>query len=198
MSSSLRASDPGEPVFAIDKRVRKALLPYRGTKAAKAAGWLSQGGDQLQLRLLAVGTLAIGLVRRDARIAEAGVRMLLAHEAATLAKDFVKRRVIRERPRSSGGRHPKPRRGHDTRKENSSFPSGHSAGAFAVATAFAGVYPRHAGQAKAAAGAVALGRLPGCAHYPSDIAAGGAIGVLAGWLVNAAWTRLFRGRGTSA
>lgn len=176
-----------EPLFEFDRQVRKAMLPRRGSPPAKAIGWLSAAGDQAQLRVLCAGTIVVGLLRRDPRMAAAGVRMLVAHEAATLAKDIVKRRVIRERPRSSGGKHPRPRTGRDYRKEKSSFPSGHSAGAVAVAQAVAGAYPAHGGAARAVAAGIALGRIPGCAHYPTDIAAGAAIGAGAGGLVNSVW-----------
>lgn len=192
MTRRKRAIAPEEPVFEIDKRIRKALLPYRETRPVEAISWLSQAGDQAQLRWLAGGTMTVGLLRRDPRMIGAGVRMLIAHEAATLMKDFVKRRVIRARPRSAAGKDQKPRKGRDTRKEASSFPSGHSAGAVAVARAAAAVYPEHGKTAKAAAAAVSLGRIPGCAHYPTDVAAGAAIGALAAGFVNAAWRRAAR------
>lgn len=182
-----KRDEVAEPVFEFDRQVRKAFLPYRETPPVVAIGWFSAAGDQMQLRAISVGTVLVGLVRRDPRMAAAGVRMLIAHEAATLAKDLVKRRVVRERPRSAGGKHLRPRKGRDTRKEKSSFPSGHSAGAAAVAQAVAGAYPDHAGAARTAAAAVALGRIPGCAHYPTDIAAGSAIGAGVGGLVNAIW-----------
>lgn len=192
MPSDTSPPEIAEPVIEFDRQVRDAMLPYRSTAPARAIGWLSAAGDQAQLRVLSAGTVTIGLLRRDPRMVAAGVRMLVAHEAATLAKDFVKKRVVRERPRSSGGKHPRPRRGRDTRKEKSSFPSGHSAGAMAVAQAVAGAYPEHAAGARAAATAVALGRVPGCAHYPTDIAAGSAIGFAVGALVNSLWYRAFR------
>lgn len=192
MSKRKRAAKPAEPVFEIDKKVRKALLPYRETKPVEAIGRLSQIGDQAQLRVLAGGTVVFGLVRRDPRMIGAGVRMLIAHEVATLMKDFIKRRVIRARPRSAAGKEHKPRRGRDTRKEASSFPSGHSAGAVAVARTAAAVYPQHAAAANAAAAGVSLARIPGCAHYPTDVAAGAAIGAVAAGLVNAAWRQAAR------
>lgn len=175
------------PLFAFDRRVRKALLPYRDAPAAKAAAWFSQAGDQLQLRLLSGGVFAFGLARGDMRLVRAAVRMALAHEAATLAKDLVKRRVIRRRPRSAQGASVKPRKGRDTAKEESSFPSGHAGGATAVAGGFAGEFPGRAGWALGAASAVSLARLPRNAHYPTDIAAGALIGAVSAGAVNALW-----------
>ena len=194
-----RAPMPSSEIaFGFDKRVRKALLPYRETPPVKAVSWLSQAGDQMQVRVLAGGLIVLGAARRNPRMIGAGLRMLAAHEVAALAKDWVKRRVVRSRPRSAtsdGSKKPRP--GHDTRKEKSSFPSGHAAGATAAARAFSAVYPEHAGAAGLAAGAIALGRIPGCAHYPSDVAAGAAIGAGSASAVTGIW-RLARLGATAA
>ncbi len=118
--------------------------------------------------------------------------MLVAHTLATLAKDFVKDRIDRTRPRSTGerGKDHAPRPGRRTAKEETSFPSGHSAGAAAVAQAFAREYPEHRRAAYAAAGAVAVAQIPRCAHYPSDVTAGALVGVAAEVLVDQVWSRL--------
>lgn len=189
-----RAPLPASNVaFAFDKKARKALLPYRETAPVKAIDWFSQVGDQTQMRLLAGAVLALGLVLRDVRMMAAGARMLAAHELATVAKTWVKDRVIRSRPRSTKKGRQLPRKGHDTSKEKSSFPSGHAAGAMAAGRAFAAAYPEHAVAAQAAAGAVGLGRIPACAHYPSDVAAGAAIGAGASAVVTGAWRVAARG-----
>lgn len=60
-----------------------------------------------------------------------------------------------------------------------SFPSGHSASAFAVATVIAARYRQHRWVpwiAYGAAAAIALSRLPDQAHFPSDIFMGAAMG----------------------
>lgn len=177
------------PAFALrlDKEARRALLPFRKTAPIHTIDWASKVGDQLQLRLVSGGILALGLVRRDARMIGAGLRMLAAHELATAAKVWVKDRVIRVRPRSASSGRQRPRKGHDTSKEKSSFPSGHAAGATAAARAFAAVYPAHSLAANTAAGAVSLGRIPSCKHYPSDVVAGMIIGAGASAVVTAAW-----------
>lgn len=182
-------SQLGSAILRFDKRVRKAALPYRHSPPVEAIDWMSKVGDQAQMRVVAGGVVFAGLVRRDVRMIGAGARMLAAHELATFLKDQVKNRIVRTRPRNPAGRAPhKPEVGHDTRKEKSSFPSGHAAGAMASARAFSAVYPRHAVAAQTAAGAAALARIPGCAHYPSDVAAGAAIGVGASAVVGGAWT----------
>jgi undecaprenyl-diphosphatase len=61
-----------------------------------------------------------------------------------------------------------------------SFPSGHTAAAFGVAVAFAGEPHGLGPGALLFAVGVALSRVYLGAHYPLDVAAGGAIGVIAG------------------
>jgi membrane-associated phospholipid phosphatase len=64
-----------------------------------------------------------------------------------------------------------------------SFPSGHSASAFAVAAVISARYREHRWIPWAAYGAaafLALSRLPDQAHFPSDIFIGGAIGYSGG------------------
>ena len=64
-----------------------------------------------------------------------------------------------------------------------SFPSGHSCAAFAAATACWEGLPKKYGIAMLAlAGLVSFSRLYLGVHYPSDVAAGIAVGVFAGWL----------------
>lgn len=176
-----------EPLFEIDRQARKLFKPYRETRAVKAIHAFGSIGDQAQMRLVCLGMFGLGALRRDPRMMRAGVRMLLSHELATLAKDAVKRRVDRTRPRRDG--RTKPRKGRHTSKEITSFPSGHSAGSMAVARAFAAEYPEHRAAALAAAGAVGLAQVPTCAHYPSDVAAGMTIGALAEAVVGLAWRR---------
>jgi membrane-associated phospholipid phosphatase len=141
---------------------------------------LSEVGDQPQARALSAAVLGLGLMRREARLIRAGARMLIAHEAATLAKNFVKRRVDRTRPRSRKNTEShKPKPGRNTQKEETSFPSGHSAGAAALARAFARDFPEHRTAAYAGAGMVALAQIPRSAHYPTDVGSGLAVGAAA-------------------
>jgi membrane-associated phospholipid phosphatase len=181
MSNETKAIEKaGEALMDADASVTEALVPFRKAPAIKALSFLSELGDQPQARALCLGILALGVARAEGRLVRAGARMLLAHEAATLAKNFVKHRVDRTRPRSRGnGKDHKPRPGRKTHKEETSFPSGHSAGAAAVARAFARDYPKHAAPAYAGAGLIAVAQIPRCAHYPTDVGSGLAIGVAA-------------------
>jgi membrane-associated phospholipid phosphatase len=176
----------GRAVLAADAAAAEAALPYQGSTAMEALGRFASLGDQPPLRTLCAALIAAGLAGGDRRLAKAGLRMLAAHTLATFAKDFVKHRVDRTRPRSKGrkGKDHVPKPGRRTAKEETSFPSGHSAGAAAVAGAFARDYPEYAAPAYAAAGALALAQIPRCAHYPTDVGAGLAIGLAADAVVD--------------
>ena len=63
---------------------------------------------------------------------------------------------------------------------SSSFPSGHSASAFAFATAVGGEIPVLVPVLVPLAAAVAYSRVHTAVHYPTDVAAGAAIGVACG------------------
>lgn len=64
-----------------------------------------------------------------------------------------------------------------------SFPSGHSAGYFAGATVLSHYFPVLAPAFYTAAALGAFSRAYCGVHYPSDVVAGSAIGVGAGWIV---------------
>ncbi|TMJ11756.1 MAG: phosphatase PAP2 family protein [Alphaproteobacteria bacterium] len=164
------------------------------TPLIKALSPIAALGDQPQLRILCGAVIAVGLFGGDRRLARTGWRMLAAHTFATWTKDFVKHRVDRVRPRALAekGEDATPEPGNSHAKELTSFPSGHSAGAAAVARAYARDYPEHQGPAYAAAAVLAAVQVPRCAHYPTDIGAGLAIGVAA----EAAVSRLVPGLGS--
>jgi membrane-associated phospholipid phosphatase len=176
----------GKALMAADEAAAEAALPYQGSPAMEALGRFASLGDQPPLRTLCAAVIAAGVAGGNGRLARTGVRMLVAHTLATLAKDYVKERVDRTRPRSKGdkGKNHTPKPGRDTSKEETSFPSGHSAGAAAVARAFARDYPEFAAPAYAVGGALALAQIPRCAHYPTDVGAGLALGLAAEAIVD--------------
>ncbi len=114
-----------------------------------------------------------------------GVISIASHLLATAIKTLVKRSVDRTRPHSvKDGRQYKLKRGKRRSHHYSSFPSGHTAGAVAVARAAARVWPQATpALAAAEAGAGAL-QLPIGKHYASDVAAGAVIGLVSEGLVH--------------
>lgn len=172
-----------------DAAAVNAAEEYRETRVVRAISVLSGLGDQPQIRTLSAALIINGLLRRDARLARAGARMLASHELATFVKNAIKHRIDRTRPRSRDDAEEAPeiRPGNDRSKEETSFPSGHSAGAASAARAFAREFPEHSVPAHAVAGAVALTQIPRCAHYPTDVGAGLLIGIAAEGAVNVAW-----------
>ncbi|HYI42783.1 MAG TPA: phosphatase PAP2 family protein [Sphingomicrobium sp.] len=186
--TSRKLEQAAAKVTEADASVTDGFREHREGWPMRLLGAVSDAGDQPQLRVISGVTFAAGLLTRDPRLIRAGVRMLLAHELATAAKNFVKRRVDRTRPRSAGGRkQASPRPGRHQSKEMTSFPSGHTAGSVAVARAFARELPDHRTAALAAAGFVALAQIPRCAHYPSDVGAGAIIGAGAEALLAQVW-----------
>lgn len=163
-----------------DRSVAEAFAPARGSFAVRGLGWLSELADQPPLISICAGTLVVGLLTRNLRLARAGGSMLTAELLATKLKSAVKHRVDRSRPRvvEDGGDY-EMHLGSNRASSASSFPSGHTAGAVTVARAFAREYPEHGAAAYTAALAVAAIQVPRCQHYPSDLAAGALIGLAA-------------------
>jgi undecaprenyl-diphosphatase len=188
MSTKTKIDKAATKLTKADAAVTDEFKEHRHSWPIETLATASELGDQPQLRILSGAVIAAGLVAENPRLARAGVRMLVAHELATMAKNFVKRRVDRTRPRSAETQgHAKVRRGRSRGKEVTSFPSGHTAGSLAVAQAFAREFPEYRAPAMAAAGFVALAQIPRCAHYPTDVGAGAAIGGGAEALLAKAW-----------
>ena len=72
----------------------------------------------------------------------------------------------------------------DDRPDSSSFPSGHTAAAVAFTAAVTHAWPAVGVACAAPAAVIALERVQSGAHYPSDVAAGAAIGLAGAWLTH--------------
>ena len=165
--------------------VVQQVAKHREHPLVRLAGAFSEIADQPQMRAVCGATVLAGVFLSDGRLTRTGVRMLAAHTLATWAKNTVKNAVDRTRPSVlvEEGRY-EMRRGDSKESSESSFPSGHTAGAVAVAHALAREYPKLAVPAYGAAAAVAAIQVPRCKHYPSDLAAGALVGLAAGYLVD--------------
>lgn len=153
----------------------------------RAAAIVAEAGDQPPLIILSSATLVFGLLTRRLNVAEAGARMLASHLLATAIKTVVKRNIDRTRPHSvQDGKAYRLKPGHSGSHDFSSFPSGHTAGAVAVARAAARVYPAAVPALAGATIGIAALQLPTGNHYGSDVAAGAAIGFVSEALVDGA------------
>jgi undecaprenyl-diphosphatase len=74
----------------------------------------------------------------------------------------------------------------EDRPDSPSFPSGHTAAAVAFTAAVAPTWPMAGTVHRAPAAMVAVERVQSGAHYPSDVAAGAAIGLASAWLTRRA------------
>lgn len=134
-------------------------------------------GDQPPMATLSGLVVAAGLVRRDERLGRAGLRMLAAHSMSTMAKLLLKDLVDRTRPRAMARRPYRMAPGDSRDSELRSFPSGHSAGAAAVAGGLAPDYAAAAVPAALAATGIAAAQPASRNHFLSDAVAGVAIGI---------------------
>jgi len=163
-----------------DLKVARKAAPARRSLPVRWLGALSELADQPPLISFCAGMFAVGLVTRNRRLASAGGRMLAAELLATGLKSQIKHRVDRTRPRVvHDGKPYRFGKGENHASGVNSFPSGHTAGAVAVARAYVRDYPEHRALAYGAAAAVAAIQIPRCQHYPSDLAAGAAVGLAA-------------------
>jgi len=172
--------DTGSSVEAADVALAAHLAKNKDDPAVRTVGALSEVGDQWPLVALSGALLASGAFTGDRRAVWAGTRMLASLALATAIKTGLKNLVARTRPNVllDEGRYDVELFGPDGGAWHS-FPSGHTAGSVAVARAVGRVYPSARPAAYVSAAAVALAQIPRGAHYPSDVAAGALIGLVA-------------------
>lgn len=158
-------------LLAADERLLVAARRWHGPWRTRVARGLTRAGDASSWTLVVLALL-MTLQPAAARL---GLRLGAATLLATAASQWLKRRLSRPRPTSAI-------RGFAALAENPdvfSFPSGHTAAAFAAAVALAS-----AGLLGPAAAVLALGigfsRVYLGAHYPLDVAAGAMLGTAAG------------------
>ena len=189
--AKIELTGAGGALLRVDKAVSHRLARHRGHPLARTFGWLAEVADQPQLLSLSVATIAVGgfIGRRD--LVRGGTRMLAAEVTATAAKAVVKRLVERSRPgHALDTGDDRFRAGDRNDHQLTSFPSGHTAGAVAVARAAAREIDGVAVPAALATAAVAIAQAPSGHHYLGDVAVGAAIGWLAEALVHRAFTYL--------
>ena len=186
-----KAEQAVKAVASADKRLTHRAARARKHPLMKAVAFLAEGADQPPLIIASVGTLAIGIAARRGDLTRGGVRMLASHLLATAVKTAIKHQFDRNRPGHAldgAGAHFDA--GHSDEHEENSFPSGHTAGAVAVARAASREIDGAAIPATIATVAVAAAQAPAGNHYLSDVVAGAAIGWVTEAIVAAVFDRV--------
>jgi len=165
-------------LFASDQESVE-LLPNTPDQI-KWSGRVSQLGASYTLAGFAGATYLVGKTIHNERASKTGLMGLEALAHTEVVVYGLKYMTARERPNEND---------HEGRlwKGSDSFPSGHAATSFAVATVFAYQYSNHIAVPIAAysvATAVAISRTSARRHWPSDVVVGASIGFLIGRYVH--------------
>jgi membrane-associated phospholipid phosphatase len=151
---------------------------------------LSHAADYSRLSVAAAGVLAAGGGRRGRRAAALGLASIGV--TSTLVNLGAKPLGMRRRPDRVAENVPVTR--HVRMPSSTSFPSGHSAAAFAFATGVGHVLPPVAVPRRGVAALVAYSRVHTGVHYPGDVVAGALIGTALAQLRTHALDRRKMGR----
>lgn len=168
------------PLEELDAAVATVLVPLAEEGAVKTIGEISDFSDQEPIYAGAAAFLFVAAAMRDGPTWRAGTRVIAAHLLATGLRGVIKQMVDRTRPDAAAklGRYVFAK-GRRRDSDYSSFPSGHAAGALAVALAVGRDYPRGRWPAIGVAVAASLAQILRSKHYVSDVVAGAAVGLAA-------------------
>jgi membrane-associated phospholipid phosphatase len=147
---------------------------------------LSRAADYSRLSLASAAVLALAGGTTGRRAAAQGLAALGV--TATVVNVAVKPIARRRRPDRGADAVPSAR--HVRMPASRSFPSGHTAGAFAFATGVGRVSPAAAVPLRALAALVGYSRVHTGVHYPGDVLAGALIGAALAQLTTHAGDRL--------
>jgi undecaprenyl-diphosphatase len=159
-------------ILSYDEAILLAFRRFHSPVRTALARALTQAGDGKSWAALGLLCLAT----RTSLGTHLGLRLAAATLGATALSQALKRGLTRARPDASIV-------GFEALASNPdrfSFPSGHTAAAFAVATAFAGEPAGLGPLALLLAVGIGLSRVYLGAHYPLDVGAGALLGVAAG------------------
>lgn len=158
---------------AVDEAVYSAIARTPTPTLDRGMQTLSNAANYSRLWMGVAGVLALVGGRRGRRAAAQGLASIAVTSA--VVNIAVKRVGHRARPERPAGQAP----GRQVRMPTSlSFPSGHSAAAFAFATGVGSGLPVVAVPLHAAAGIVAYSRVHTGVHYPGDVVVGSILGTV--------------------
>jgi len=156
----------------IDVAVFAAVAATPSPSLDRAMGRLSRAADYSRLSLVSAALMALGGGRAGRRAAVTGLASVGVTSAVVNA--VVKPVGMRRRPDREANEVPFAR--HVPMPGSSSFPSGHSANAFAFATGVGHNLPQAGVPLRALAALVAYSRVHTGVHYPGDVVAGALLG----------------------
>lgn len=163
-------SDALREFGAVDRATYEAVASTPTPMLDRPFRLLSRSADHSRVWLCLAAAMALVGGQRGRRAAAEGVMAIGATSA--IVNLGVKRVFSRRRPERSG---PYSER-HSPMPTSTSFPSGHSASAFAFAQAVGRHLPWAAVPLRLLAGAVAYSRVHVGVHYPGDVVIGSIIG----------------------
>jgi len=168
----------------LDEAVRREVQSHRTASGDDLARLARRFGQPEVYAPVALGTVAAGLLAGDARILRAGGRITGSLLLAGATVNLLKPLVGRARPRfSAEPYHFRPLSNQD------SWPSGHTAVAFALATSVSDEL-RFAPASVALYGAATLtawSRVNDNRHWATDVAAGALVGIASAKVMNGRW-----------
>ncbi|MBX3743627.1 MAG: phosphatase PAP2 family protein [Akkermansiaceae bacterium] len=170
---------PADGVEGADVAAGAAVAQRRHHPVLKTLGHFGEIGDQGPLYLIGTSVLVAGVFRKDSRCFAGGLAVLAAVATADLIKSTVKNNVTRSRPNHSVEQEEyRFETGGSPRKEEQSFPSGHTACTVAASEAAISFYPGMSKYLRPLAVIMTASRLAKGHHWPLDLFAGVVIGKL--------------------
>ena len=180
--------DPLEPLPDLERadvEAAQMAAEHRHHPLVRTLGTLSEVADQVPLAAVCGAVIAGGLAAGRDDLVRTGMRMMAAHILANLVKRRIKNRVRRSRPTEVVDKDRYVFEPGENRTANeTSFPSGHTAGAVAVARILACDLPHLSLPATGVAVLIGAVQIPRAKHYPLDVAAGAVLGLAAAWTVD--------------
>ncbi|MEU0405669.1 phosphatase PAP2 family protein [Streptomyces sp. NPDC006197] len=167
-----------------DDRLTRRIAAWDSPVTRRLLPTVEEAAEHTKLWWAASLVMAVLGGRRGRRATASGVLAMTVAEG--LSNGVAKQLVDRRRPPAEWI----PHRDVSDRPDSSSFPSGHTAAAVAFTTAVAASWPWAGAACGVPTVLVAVERVHGGAHYPSDVAAGAVIGAAAAALIRTA-PRLF-------
>jgi membrane-associated phospholipid phosphatase len=162
-----------EEVDRLDRAAYEAIARTRTPRLDIAMRRLSKAADHSKLSLTAAAALALGAGPQGRRAAFRGLASVAT--TATVVNALIKPLTRRRRPDRALAVVPSAR--HVNMPISRSFPSGHTAAAFAFATGVGRVLPWAGPPLGVVAAVVGYSRIHTGVHYPLDVIAGALCGV---------------------